>query len=175
MNNEVKMEKRKENILKSEIFMRLSSLTDGDKTWLRMIYFDPENHKKLTRTGHAVAIGNAVRTTMNAISAGATDDEIRNLILWIQVVIDQNAYMLNKDVAEQLMGIDEIRGKYFRQKPEDVLYKRKEMVEKRNKEKEEKIKDIRSLKSEGLTNEEISDELDIPESTVRNMQIDIEE
>ena len=168
MNNE-KLEKKKERLLRSEILMRLSALTDGDKTWLRMAYYDPNNYEKLSKATHAITIGNAVRTTMNAISAGATVEEVNNLIFWIQVIIDQNTYMLNRRVAEELMGIDEIREKYFRQKPEDVLAKRREMIERRDREREEKINNIKSLKDEGLTNEEISNELDIPESTIRNI------
>ena len=121
---------------------------------------------EVLKNRHAIFVGTWFNWTVKAVEKGCTDEELKSLIEHLVVVTNAGKYNLDITKSANDHGIKEIIRKYMNHYKREID---KRIYADRQKKIEHaaKKKDVLKLHNEGKSNQEIAEELDLPESTVR--------
>ena len=173
---------------KADVQLMIAGITEDRKKELIEQYYDPE---KCLRNAHSqkVLIGDWLNNATKMLQKGATEEEMNRVVEHIVVLLHAVKCELNVQRSFKDRDLLGLMRKYFRVlkkietkdgpvfidqdgkklTPPEVRKRRLEIEQEKKKERQELKKEAQNMKDSGLTNEQIAEELLIPESTVRSL------
>lgn len=171
---------------KAEFQLIIAGIMENEEKRKELIekYSNPDGKHLENKNVQRILIGNWLNNGSTMFLKGATEDELTRVaehvvVLLMAIKYNLDIYQSHKDknlleLAEKYLVVDHKKVKIT--KDDEILIKRKELVEKRAKEHEKKVEHRKEMQQKiqeyldsGCTYEYIADELAIPESTVRNI------
>ena len=170
---------------KAEIQLLIAGIMENEQKRKELIekYSNPDGKHLENKNVQRILIGNWLNNGSTMFLRGATREELERVAEHVVVLLMAIKYNLNVYQSHKDKNLLELAEKYLVDhkkvkitKNDEILMKRKELVEKRAKEHEKKVEHRKEMQQKiqeyldsGCTYEYIADELAIPESTVRNI------
>ena len=152
---------------KGIVIERLMSIGDKKRRELIKQYKIDDEMPEVLKSRHAIFVGTWFNRTVKAVEKGCTEEELKNLIEHLVVVTNAGKYNLNITKSAIDHNMHEIIVKYCHGEPRIGIEQRIYADRQTQLEHTAKKKDVLKLKNEGKSNQEIAEELNLPESTVR--------
>lgn len=173
---------------KANVQLMIAGITEDRKKELIEQYHDP---KKCLCNTHSqkVLIGDWLNNATKMLQKGATEEEMNRVIEHIVILLhavkceldiqrsykDRDLLGLTRKYFRVLKKVETKDGPIFidqdgtKLTPPEVRKQRLENEKERKKKRQELKEKAQNMKDSGLTNEQIAEELEIPESTVRSL------
>ena len=150
---------------KGLVIEQLMAIGDKKRRELIKQYKIDDEMPEVLKYRHVIFVGTWFNRTVRAVERGCTPEELKNLLEHLVVVTNAARYNLNITKSAIDHGMHEIIKKYcyVENKIEQRIY----VDRQKQLEHAAKKKSVLELKSEGKSNQEIAEELNLPESTVR--------
>ena len=173
---------------KAEVQLMIAGITEDRKKELIEQYHNPD-HCLHSEHSQKMLIGNWLNNAAKMLQKGATKEEMNRVVEHIVVLLhavkceldiqrsykDRDLLGLTKKYFRVLKKVETKDGPIFidqdgtKLTPPEVRKQRLENEKERKKKRQELKEKAQNMKNSGLTNSQIAEELEIPESTVRNM------
>lgn len=170
---------------KAEVQLMIAGITEDRKKELIEQYHNPA-HCLHSTNSQKMLIGNWLNNATKMLLKGATEEEMNRVVEHIVVLLhavkceldiqrsykDRDLHGLSMKYFRYFRKVETADGPIFidqdgiKHDPPEVRRQWKEAKEKTRKELKEKAQ---NMKDSGLTNEQIANELVVPESTIRNL------
>lgn len=152
------------NVVAAVLVMVREKFTDLERHYL-IDRYRMATDNKLTNNRHRMIVGRAYQLVSEMLANGATANELDKAMEYIMVTIDAQKFNLDFKRAHDDLDVTELWRKYLSDKTAEA--RRKERARKLQLERATTLRGVLKLHAEGKTNEQIAQELNIPEATVR--------
>lgn len=158
----------------ARIMLMISDIGEDEKQELYEKYYIADKPLTISESAQIVLIGNWVNNATKMLLRGATEEELKNIVEHIIILIGLRKYNLDIKKSYKDHDLLNLTRKYF-SKDEIVEIKVKESEKRKENDEREaafrkaaKVK-AQALRAEGLSNAEVAEKLELPESTIRTL------
>lgn len=129
--------------------------------------YKEKDGEELSPNRHKILTGEAMNIAKKIIANGGTEEEVNKALTYLVVCMDARKYKLDVTKCFDELGIDQLKTKYCYHDEKDRSENRLDKDRKTQLEHAAKKRGVLIMHAEGLSNKEIAENMELPESTVR--------